>query len=339
MSNATGPLVHVGKAWKLLLLDLGLSPQNVLRLAGLPGGLLDGDGTRISVDQFFGFWESMASEAQDPLLALRLGQVASVGLFDPALFAAMCSPNMNTAARRLGDFKRLTGPFRLDVSIRPDSTRIAYRCDSGPQMPSSMGLAELAFLVGFMRRATRHPVATEAVTLSANYEDFGAYADWFGCKVSLGDGPAVTFSSQDASRPFLTHDDKMWEFFEPSLRRREEATQDRSLVSDRVEHALVELLPSGRAQIEDVARELALSKRSLQRRLSEEGTTWLDLLNGARERLACHYLLSTDLGVAEVSFLLGFENPNSLYRAFHRWTGTTPETWRAENRATMGATA
>ena len=339
MSNVTGPLVHVGKAWKLLLLDLGLSPQNVLRLAGLPGGLLDGDGTRISVDQFLGFWESMASEVQDPQLALRLGQVSSVGLFDPAFFAAMCSPDMNTAAQRLGDFKRLTGPFRLDVAIRPDSTRIGFRCHGRAEIPHSMGRAELVFLVGFLRHATRHPIAPLAVAMPADREDARAYEDWFGCKISLGDGPAVTFTSQDALRPFLTHDDRMWEFFEPSLRRRTEDAPDKSLVSDRVEHALVELLPSGRAHIEDVARELALSKRSLQRRLSEEGTTWLDLLNGARERLACHYLLSTDLGVAEVSFLLGFENPNSLYRAFHRWTGTTPETWRSDNRTNIWARA
>ncbi|MCP4941920.1 MAG: helix-turn-helix transcriptional regulator [Planctomycetaceae bacterium] len=95
---------------------------------------------------------------------------------------------------------------------------------------------------------------------------------------------------------------------------------------------MIELLPSGRTQIEDVARELALSKRSLQRRLAEEGTTWLEVLNGARERLARHYLKTTGLGVSEISFLLGFDDPNSLFRAFQRWTGSTPEAWRAQHR-------
>ena len=244
---------------------------------------------------------------------------------------------MISAARRLGDFKRLIGPFRLDVAQRPDSTLIGYRCHGKSDIPLSMGLAELVFVVGFIRRATRHPVTPEAVFMPADFEDVGAYEEWFGCNVSLGGGPAVTFTTEDALRPFLTHDDKMWEFFEPSMRRRADTVRNEPLVSVRVELALAELLPSGRAKIEEVARELALSKRSLQRRLSEEGTTWLDLLNRARKRLACHYLQSTDLGTAEVGFLLGFENPNSLFAAFQRWTGTTPEAWRAKNRTSVRA--
>jgi AraC-like DNA-binding protein len=92
------------------------------------------------------------------------------------------------------------------------------------------------------------------------------------------------------------------------------------------------LLPSGRTQIDDVASELAVSRRSLQRRLSEEGTSWLDVLNAARMRLAQHYLTNTNLGTAEVSFLLGFEDPNSFFRAFRRWTDTTPEAWREAHR-------
>ena len=83
----------------------------------------------------------------------------------------------------------------------------------------------------------------------------------------------------------------------------------------------------------EVARELALSKRTLQRRLADEGTTWLEVLNAAREGLAKHYLLQTDLGTTEVSFLLGFEDPNSLFRAFKRWENTSPENWRAQNSA------
>jgi len=61
--------------------------------------------------------------------------------------------------------------------------------------------------------------------------------------------------------------------------------------------------------------------------------TSLDVLNEARERLARHYLESTDLNATEISFLLGFADPNSLFRAFHRWTGTTPEAWRANVRS------
>jgi hypothetical protein len=59
----TAPTVHVGKAWRLILSDLGLSTQTVLRRAGLPSGVLDGDGTRITLDAFYTLWDSMSDEA------------------------------------------------------------------------------------------------------------------------------------------------------------------------------------------------------------------------------------------------------------------------------------
>jgi hypothetical protein len=61
----------VGKVWRLMLADLGLNAMAVLRRAGLPSGLLDGDGSRITLDEFYALWESFDAEAQSPTLALN----------------------------------------------------------------------------------------------------------------------------------------------------------------------------------------------------------------------------------------------------------------------------
>jgi len=68
-----------------------------------------------------------------------------------------------------------------------------------------------------------------------------------------------------------------------------------------------------------------MSKRTLQRRLEAEGASFRALLNASRENLARHYLRNTTLSGGEIAFLLGFEDPNSFYRAFQGWTGQTPE--------------
>lgn len=68
-----------------------------------------------------------------------------------------------------------------------------------------------------------------------------------------------------------------------------------------------------------------MSKRTLQRRLREEDTTFLEVLSSTRLQLANHYLANTPLSFVEISFLLGFGDPNSFYRAFHEWTGKTPQ--------------
>src|SRR5206468_7403809 len=89
-----------------------------------------------------------------------------------------------------------------------------------------------------------------------------------------------------------------------------------------------------RPAIEHVARELHVSKRTLQRRLTEEGITFQQLMEEARRELAQHYLLHSSLELNETAYLLGYEDANSFFRAFHEWEGTTPGQWRMlQNRA------
>lgn len=325
--------VHVGAAWRVLLRDLGLDERVVLRRAGQPVTLFEGDGTRIGLDDYYALHEAVEAETDDPALPLKAGRIVSVELFDPALFAAICSPDMNTAATRLGQFKRMVGAFSLDVDVGPDDTRLTFRCKHRPDLPLSRGLSELVFLVAFVRRATRHPVAARRVEVQRLPADTAPYEEFFECPLEVGAGYTLTLAARDASRPFLTENAGMWQAFEPALRRRMAEAAERRSTREQVEAALLELLPSGRTQMRDAARELGLGTRTLQRRLSEEQTTWLEVLNGTRERLARHYLRSSPMSPAEVGFLLGFEDPNSLFRAFQRWTGTTPESWRAAEGA------
>ncbi|MGI9616678.1 MAG: helix-turn-helix domain-containing protein [Acidimicrobiales bacterium] len=92
----------------------------------------------------------------------------------------------------------------------------------------------------------------------------------------------------------------------------------------------IEGLTEGLKAMEAVASQLAVSKRTLHRRLQAEGTTFQSVLNSTRESPARHYLSRPSISAAEISFLLGYEEPSSFYRAFHNWTGETPERVRAE---------
>jgi AraC-like DNA-binding protein len=109
------------------------------------------------------------------------------------------------------------------------------------------------------------------------------------------------------------------------------------VAAKRVRAALHEALPSGLVAMESIARKLALSKRTLQRRIEAEGTSYQKILQETREALARHYLEKTALPVAEISLLLGFDEPNSFYRAFRQWTSTTPESVRQARNAILPA--
>lgn len=153
---------------------------------------------------------------------------------------------------------------------------------------------------------------------------------YFGCPIQKADRIAVTFAAVDAARPFLTANAKMWDFFEPELRQRLSQLEESATSSDRVRGALLELLPSGGASLPQVSKKLAVSPRTLQRRLKAEDQSFQGVLDATREELARHYLEASKMSGAEISFLLGYEEPSSFYRAFHAWTGTTPEKARVE---------
>lgn len=77
-----------------------------------------------------------------------------------------------------------------------------------------------------------------------------------------------------------------------------------------------------------VCAKLGVSSRPLQRRLQDEGSSFQQTLDALRNSLAHHYLQNSSMSGAEISFLLGFEDPNSFIRAFQGWTGTTPQAVR-----------
>lgn len=84
-------------------------------------------------------------EAGDPAVALRAGEIVSVELFDPAYFAAICSPDLDTALTRLGDFMRLVGPFGLDADVAAGETSVRYGCKHRPDVAMVLGLYQLVF--------------------------------------------------------------------------------------------------------------------------------------------------------------------------------------------------
>lgn len=314
----------INPAWRALLLDVGVSATNVLRRASLPADLLARTPLTMSVDEFHGFWMALEEEADDPNLPLAIAGALRTEVFQPPIFAALCSPNLQVAAERIAAHKPLVGPLRLEVEASPDGLRLDPRWPAGVDVPRTLVHAELLFWVALARIGTRADIGPRAITAPHPPADPDAYLDFLGVPVRPGE-PSITFSRMDAVRPFLTADEAMWEFFAPELRRRLSELDASASTADRVHAALLELLPAGGATMQGVARELTMSARTLQRRLRDEGTTFQAVLTETRESLARHYLTQSTMPAAEISFLLGYEDTNSFYRAFQGWTGQTPQ--------------
>jgi AraC-like DNA-binding protein len=148
--------------------------------------------------------------------------------------------------------------------------------------------------------------------------EFGADTDEFALNLDARALPLIY------SDPYLS--DLLLKYCEAALAERR---GDTSQLRTRVENAISSLLPHGRVLVEDIARSLGMSERTLARKLSDEGLNFTEILQQLRRDLAVRYLDDPKLNVSKIAWLLGFHEVSAFTHAFRRWTGKTPSQMRA----------
>ena len=330
------PKYDLEKGWPALLKELNIPVQDVLRHAQLPLDLLLRKTPAVTADEYYRFWNGLAHASRNmPALALQLAKKISAIAIAPAIIAFLSSSNLNVALKRIAHYKPIVAPVRMYVERNDRHTSLDFTgLIQNVSLPALFVAFELLFWVELARIATRKHLTPEAVHSSIDLPESGAYEAFLETRIRRDDTNRVTFSAEDAQKPFLTANHAVWAILEPAFdKRMGDLTQDAPL-RDRVRACLLEMLASGRYSVTDVAATLAISNRTLQRRLKEEGTTFQRILDELREELARHYLSATEYTSSEISFLLGYEEPNSFFRAFRAWTGQTPEIVRASRQST-----
>jgi AraC-like DNA-binding protein len=142
------------------------------------------------------------------------------------------------------------------------------------------------------------------------------------------------YRDSDAQLPFITRNAELLEMLAPQFEHelKENSTEDSFM--ELVRGAIQDRLTGHRPTIDDIARTLHLSSRTLQRRLQESGSSFQKELDVARRQMARYYLSTSVLEVNEAAYLLGYEDANSFARAFRGWEGIPPGLWRETSRAT-----
>src|SRR5262249_12271652 len=133
--------------------------------------------------------------------------------------------------------------------------------------------------------------------------------------------------------PFKTADPALFDVLQRHAQQVTPARAENALL-DEVRQILRGQLPRGVPELAQVARALGTSARTLQRRLADEKITFAEVVDGLRRELAHAYLREPDRALGEIAFLLGYTEVRAFLRAFKRWTGTTPSSYR--KRLTSG---
>ncbi|WP_116138966.1 AraC family transcriptional regulator [Trinickia diaoshuihuensis] len=315
-------LIHVRPAVLSRLLRLGANVDQAMARAHVPasGG--------VDTARYFAFWEALGA-ASPPDIGIRLAAEATVHEYDLSLLAALHSPDVRTVFEKLARYKRLCGPQDLDLSFSAKEVVVStVWLNAATPPPPRLVDAMTATLLVLLRRGSGQALVPKRLELTRERSDEATLARFFGCPLKFrASRDALVFDATILQTPFVTHNADLLRTLLPSLDARVARQRGNGFV-DEVREVVAKCMSGERPTADKVAHELATSARTLQRRLQAHGTTYQAVLDETRHHTARRLLGTTRIEIAEIAFLLGFEELNSFTRAFRVWEGKTPKQWR-----------
>ena len=271
----------------------------------------------------------------DPDIGLRAAQAAEMGDYDVLEYAASSASTVKEAAAILMRYVALVNDG-IEVTLDFDGGLVRTKIASEVELNRAAADFQLAAFYVAAKRTLG-----DALVLREIWHRHAQPANLEGYREVYGDDAVLRFA--EPREGFVVESDVV-ELELPAadpklhhvLRRHAEQLLANlpkvQTTGTRVRNAILETLSSGQVSAESVARQLHMSRRTMTRRLEEEGTSYKELLDGVRRQLAVGYLTETSMGVGEVAFLLGFSQGPAFHRAFKRWTGQTPIEFRNTRR-------
>nr|WP_315188639.1 AraC family transcriptional regulator ligand-binding domain-containing protein [uncultured Albidiferax sp.] len=311
----------------------GVDRAEVVRRAGFPASVLKDDAP-IATAQFFALWRAIESVSADPAIGLRIATGLDGAVMPLAFVAAYHARDFRDALKRVARFKRLCAPEEVSLAETDHRADLVLHWPHAGNAcaPPSLVDATMVSLVELGRRGTAERLVPLALALARPAAPRSALERYFGCPVQCGGTVnRITFHRDDLDKLFVTYNKDLLEVLAPELDRRLEHHAASNSVAEQTQWVLRRRLTAGRPDIRSVAAELAMSERSLQRRLTDEGVSFQALLSMTRHQLALDYLVEPSLSLIEVAFMLGYEDQNSFFRAFRQWEAQTPSDWRTAN--------
>lgn len=192
-----------------LLRHYGLDPQAVLRQAELPADTLNHDPISMKEEQYYRFMQAIDELKTTDDLAVKMATADQIETFSPPIFAAYCSHNGEQCIKRLSEYKNLIGPMTYQITSSADQVMVELLPgDASLKIPAFLAVAEWAFLIGLLRRATKHEVTPVKVVLNAAKPN-SALAELAGIKLESGSANQISFSKADLQRPFISYNAAM----------------------------------------------------------------------------------------------------------------------------------
>jgi AraC-like DNA-binding protein len=316
----------------------GRNAEALLGMLGLEtGGDVD-PAFMVPAADYYAFFERAAAVDADPTtLPLRVGDTMCSDDYGPFGFAWKSAPTLR------GSFERAA---RYALVLTSVAGYELEKCFGGAFMhlhregERRLGMrlsneATLASITALSREVSSQPFRPQAVYLKHDAPDhIDGHEAYFECPVHFGsDRDALRVTDEALRTANRVGDASIARFFDTLLEAELGTLDDTVPLDRRVLDRVSTSLSGGVPALSEVARELGMSGRTLQRRLADEGSSFQSLVDDARRKLAVRLLRKEgDATLSEVTFMTGFADQSAFTRAFKRWTGQTPGVFRAQSR-------
>ncbi|MHA7901571.1 MAG: AraC family transcriptional regulator ligand-binding domain-containing protein [Henriciella sp.] len=317
-------LSHVSSGVKTgdLLQDLGLTPDGTVD----PKLMVPSNG-------FYDFFASLAARDPDGLtLPLRIGATMRSDEYGAFGLAWKSAPDLRGSFVRSERYGHVLGSaetysleqaddgwfFSLD---KAGDGRLGMLLSNEASMSAVDVISKEVSTASFMPLAVYFKHAARG--------DTSVYEEHFGCPVHFEtDRDALLVSQDSMDAPNRLGDETIASFFDRHLEQELAALTNDEGLEQNVRRAVANVLSEGVPTLSSIASELGIGPRTLQRRLSDHGHSFQSVVDTARHELAQRLLRETEYSLAEVAFLTGFSEQSGFTRAFKRWAGQTPRSYR-----------
>lgn len=331
MPSATGGIARL--VWARLQ-DAGIEADGLLSRAGLTLKQIEDRKARVSVESQIKFLELGAEALQDESLGFHLARDFDLREIGLLYYVAASSATIAEAFAKTERYCRLANEgIALQFAAREMTIALRY---VGVERRSDRHQIEfwLTSIIRMNRALTNRRLIPSRLKVVHRRRATPAEARSFlGCEIEFGsDVDEIAFPQSVGPMPIESADhhlnDLLVTYCEDALAHR---TPGGGSLRSIVENVIAPLLPHREARVEEIARRLGMSHRTLVRRLALEGLTFSGILDEMKIDLAKSYLKKDELPISQTAWLLGYGEVSAFTHAFKRWTGMTPRQWRAAN--------
>lgn len=311
--------------------------QALFDQAGINISDLSQHNSRVPMDKMTTLWELAVKSTNNQ----EIGLVAA-SLFQPTYLkgiglAWMASSNLEEGLRRFVKNSQLINTaMQIKLIENDDNILIQYQANDLENNVIKSHHCAIQLGVGFFlkmfRLAASKPIPTNGVYFKFPIaKNISIYEEYFQCTVyDNSEFNGISFDKSLLQELLPSHDPELVELNEKAVQNHLFSINDKENTK-LVIKAINELLPIGCPTEEAVAYKLHMSKRTLQRKLSNEENTYSSLLSSVRLNLAKQYLSQSKISISEITYQLGYASPSAFARAFKKLTNNSPVEYRKSN--------